>query len=117
MLLKQFKVRTFRSVDDSGWVKVSGVTALIGVNESGKTNLLLPLWKLNPARDGQIQPNSDYPKTMFATIKENPRGYCFIVADFCTTEHQDKVAEIAGIDQRSAKVVRVCRSFDVSVCS
>ena len=64
MKLARFRVTNFRSVEDSGWVDVDDVTALIGVNESGKTNLLLPLWKLKPACDGEIQPTSDYPKTM-----------------------------------------------------
>lgn len=112
MLLKRFRVKTFRSVDDSGWVEVSGVTALIGVNESGKTNLLLPLWKLNPAREGEIQPNSDYPKKMFTTIKDNPGRYCFVAAEFTTAEHQTDVAKIAGIDEKSAGVVLVRRFFD-----
>jgi len=56
MRLERFRVENFRSVDDSEWVDVDPVTAFIGVNESGKTNLLLPLWKLNPAREGQVQP-------------------------------------------------------------
>ena len=38
----------------SGWIEVDNVTSLIGTNESGKTNLLLPLWKLNPAKDGEV---------------------------------------------------------------
>ena len=37
MKLTKFKVTNFRSVDDSGWIEVDAVTALIGVNESGKT--------------------------------------------------------------------------------
>ncbi len=75
MKLKQFHVTTFRSVEDSDWIEADNVTALIGVNESGKTNLLLPLWKLKPARDGEIQPTSDYPKTMFGEIRSNPGDY------------------------------------------
>ena len=61
MKLTRFRVNNFRSVSDSGWLEADDVTALIGVNESGKTNLLLPLWKLKPAQDGEIQPTSDYP--------------------------------------------------------
>jgi len=38
MLLKSFRVLKFRSVDDSGTVETDGVTALIGINESGKSN-------------------------------------------------------------------------------
>ena len=112
MRLTRFKVTNFRSVDDSGWVDVDSVTALIGVNESGKTNLLVPLWKLNPVREGEIKPTSDYPKTMFGEIREDPGNYCFIVADFETGEHSTEVAEAAGIDEASARVVRVSRYFD-----
>ena len=48
MKLKKFRVTNFRSVEDSGWIDADDVTALIGTNESGKTNIILPLWKLNP---------------------------------------------------------------------
>ena len=112
MRLTQFRVTDFRSVGDSGWVEVDGVTALIGVNESGKTNLLVPLWKLNPAREGEIQPTSDYPKKMFGEIREDPAKYCFIAADFETGERRSQVAEVAGIDETAAGVVRVSRYFD-----
>ena len=53
MQVLAFRVRNFRSVEDSGWVNIDRVTALIGTNESGKTNLLLPLWKLNPANNSR----------------------------------------------------------------
>lgn len=114
MRLRRFRVTSFRSVDDSGWVEVDGVTALIGVNESGKTNLLLPLWKLNPAREGEIQPTSDYPKTKFGQIREEPREHRFITADFQAEDHQAALAEAARIDTASAEIVRVERYFDGS---
>ena len=43
MRLLAFRVHEFRSVDDSGWIEVDQVTGLIGTNESGKTNVLMPL--------------------------------------------------------------------------
>ena len=70
--LLRYRVSNYRSVVDSGWLDADRVTALIGVNESGKTNLLLPLWKLNPASEGGLQPTSDYPKALFATIRKFP---------------------------------------------
>ena len=51
MVLDSFRVTEFRSVQDSGWIDAEQITALIGTNESEKTNILLPLWKLNPADD------------------------------------------------------------------
>lgn len=43
MLLTGFQVESFRSIDKSEWIDVEDVTALIGTNESGKTNLLCAL--------------------------------------------------------------------------
>lgn len=114
MRLTQFRVTNFRSVNDSGWVEVDGVTALIGVNESGKTNLLVPLWKLNPAWEGEIQPTSDYPKTKFGEIREEPKEYCFVTADFEAGDKQSELAQVAGIDEKATEVVRVSRYFDGS---
>lgn len=46
--LTKFRIFNYRSVNDSGPVDVSKITALVGRNESGKTNLLLALHSLNP---------------------------------------------------------------------
>src|SRR5882762_6505633 len=80
--LQRFRVRNFRSVDDSGWVEVDNVAALIGTNESGKTNVLLPLWKLNPAKEGAIHPTSDYPRKKYTTFRHETVKPVFIEAIF-----------------------------------
>lgn len=57
MKLKEFRVREFRSVWDSGSVKVDeSVTCLVGKNESGKTALLTALYRTNPI----IPPHANY---------------------------------------------------------
>ena len=112
MKLTRFKVTNFRSVDDSGWIEVDAVTALIGVNESGKTNLLLPLWKLNPVRDGEIEPISDFPKTVFGEIRTEPGNHPFITAEFTTNDEVERIAQAAGITPDTARVVQVTRFFD-----
>ncbi len=48
MKLESFHVWNFRSINDSGSIDVSQITALLGRNESGKSNLLLALRSLNP---------------------------------------------------------------------
>lgn len=48
MKLESFRVWNFRSINDSGSINVSQITALLGRNESGKSNLLLALKSLNP---------------------------------------------------------------------
>ena len=49
MKLKLFRVQNFRSFLDSGWINCQDITAIAGVNEAGKSNLLKALWKLKPA--------------------------------------------------------------------
>jgi predicted ATP-dependent endonuclease of OLD family len=49
MELKKFRISNYRSINDSGEILVKKNTALVGRNESGKTNLLLALYSLNPA--------------------------------------------------------------------
>lgn len=48
MQLKKFRVENFRSIRDSGEIEIDKLTALVGRNESGKSNLLLALATLNP---------------------------------------------------------------------
>jgi hypothetical protein len=82
MQVLSFRVQDFRSVHDSGWIDVDRVTALIGTNESGKTNLLLPLWKFNPATDGEIDPIADYPRSKYNVIRNMKVKPTFISVKF-----------------------------------
>jgi ABC-type polar amino acid transport system ATPase subunit len=113
MKLLRFRVTDFRSVEDSGWIDLDKVTALIGVNESGKTNLLLPLWKLNPAYEGQIRPNADYPKQNFGEIRSAPDKYCFITADFSVAYHRRAASALwDGLVARSGS--SICGSHSLA---
>ena len=47
MKLSQARVVNYRSIDDSSWVRVDDVTALVGKNESGKTAFLQAIRKIN----------------------------------------------------------------------
>lgn len=113
MKLREFRVRDFRSVNDSGWIEFSDVTALIGTNESGKTNLLLPLWKFNPARDGEIQPTQDYPRARFNEIRQMESKPVFIETRFETTEAlRAALATATQHPAASFEVVEVARDYD-----
>lgn len=82
MILKRYKVENFRSVLDSGWVDCDNVTTLVGINEAGKSNLLLALWKLNPAREGSIDILHDMPVSKLSTYRKIPEKVKFITAEF-----------------------------------
>lgn len=112
--LRRYRVTNFRSVSDSGYLDLDRVTALIGVNESGKTNLLLPLWKLNPASSGEIKPVSDYPKALFGAIRSDPAAFQFISAEFDTGQGAEQLAELAKIPVEAAAMVCVGRNYDGS---
>jgi predicted ATP-dependent endonuclease of OLD family len=65
MKLKEFRVREFRSIWESGPVKVDDkVTCLVGKNEAGKTALLTALYRTNPIRPeaANFDETYDYPK-------------------------------------------------------
>ncbi len=73
MKLKEFQVTNFRNIIDSGPITVADLTALVGQNESGKSNLCEALWKLTPA-DGQAKfdINEDWPADRWG--KKDPNG-------------------------------------------
>lgn len=48
MQLTHFKVTKYRNVLDSGWIEVGNITAFVGQNEAGKSNLFEALYRINP---------------------------------------------------------------------
>jgi energy-coupling factor transporter ATP-binding protein EcfA2 len=113
MKLLKFRVTNFRSVEDSGWIETDSVTALIGTNESGKTNLLVPLWKLKPANDGEIDPIADYPRKRYNEIRSTQHKPIFIQAFFELAD--DLATQIAQVTDTSVEKVRtviVKRDFE-----
>ena len=113
MLLTKFRVTEFRSVQDSGWIDAEQITALIGTNESGKTNIMLPLWKLNPAAEGQIDLQDDLPRDKYHIYRNAPQKPIFIRAQYeLSTEEQGELAEIIQCDATAVSEVIVSRDFD-----
>lgn len=111
MKLRKFKVTNFRSVTDSGWIEASDVTALIGENEAGKTNLLLPLWKFNPSGNGEISLLDDMPRSRYAEMRKNPQDYDFIECIFELSNDERLIAERFGADKSKTETLRVVRDF------
>lgn len=88
MKLVRYCVMNFRSVKNSGWIDCDDVTTLVGVNESGKSNLLLALWKLNPARGGEIDILHDMPVSELSTLRNRKNEVSNI--DRCRVVYVDK---------------------------
>lgn len=65
MKLKEYRIREFRSVWDTGTIKVDDqTTCFVGKNEAGKTTVLTALYRTNPIRkaDAAFDETYDYPK-------------------------------------------------------
>ena len=48
MTLVEFKVTNYRNVRNSGWITVNDISAFVGQNEAGKSNLFEALYRINP---------------------------------------------------------------------
>ena len=113
LTMTAFRVVGFRSVDDSDWIETDGITSLIGTNEAGKTNLLLPLWKFNPARDGAIQPTSDYPRKSYNDIRNaNPKPVFVMVRFDVSDVLAGELSELTGSPASELKKAEVHCRFD-----
>lgn len=113
MILKKYKVENFRSVLDSGWIDCDNVTTLVGINEAGKSNLLLALWKLNPAREGNIDILHDMPVSKLSTYRKTPEEVKFITAEFELDDDAIKrIEDEVQCSLQGDKLVTVTRFYD-----
>jgi predicted ATPase len=62
MKLTRFRVQKYKCILDSGWVRVSNLTVLVGKNEAGKTSLLEALNKFNPFNPEPYSIPRDWPR-------------------------------------------------------
>lgn len=111
--LTKFRVQNFRSIKDSNWIDAENVTCLVGTNESGKTNLLLALWKLNPANNEPIVPLVDYPRKKYHNYSSTGGEEIFISAQFEVSKSvAEKLAQITGWHQSLVNEVIVSRRYN-----
>jgi len=71
MKLTRARVVNYRSIDDSSWVDIDDVTALVGKNESGKTAFLQAIRKINSiSGDEDGFTIRDYPRKGYIKYKK-----------------------------------------------
>lgn len=111
--LIKYRVQKFRSIEDSGWIETDKVGCLVGTNESGKTNILLALWKLNPANKEPINPLTDYPRKLYHTYSNTNGSETFISAEFEISDHLAiKISELTGWHYSLMKKVVLSRLYN-----
>ena len=95
MKITRARVNNYKSIDDSSWVELEDVTALVGKNESGKTAFLQAIRKINSISGADDEFDiHDYPRKGYIRYKriheENP---CIVAqAEFELSE--EEVSEI-----------------------
>jgi hypothetical protein len=99
---------------DSGWIDCDNVTSIIGVNEAGKSNLLLALWKLHPARDGKIDLLADLPRGLYSDLRDSCQDIQFIEAIFDITEDPllKTLIGLTGASSEELQTISLSRRYD-----
>ena len=101
MKLSRFKVTNFRNVHDSGWINVNKVTALVGQNESGKSNLCEALYKLNPfQQDAKYNIDEDWPADKWGE-KDSNRDSRVCEAEF-VIDDEDEIRDLCNLTTENA---------------
>ena len=112
MKIKRFRVTHFRSVFNSGWINCDDVTTLVGINESGKSNILLALWKLNPVRGGEIDLLHDLPVSLLSDLRNKKNQTLFIEAIFEIGDSNVEISEELGINISAVEELYIGRFYD-----
>ena len=91
MRLVKAHVTYYRSVEDSGEFEVEpDVTCLVGKNESGKTNIVQALFRVNPVEPAAFDDVIDFPARMTARKRDFKPGAMIpaVVATFRYTDEE-----------------------------
>ncbi len=83
--LKAFRIENYRSIEDSGWIPVGELAALVGVNEAGKSALLRALSKLKPSDKEEFDSQHEFPRHRFAAEYER-QDWRVVSAEFELTD-------------------------------
>ena len=115
MKLIKFRVKNYKTIDDTGWISSDQIGCLVGVNESGKTNVITALLKLNPV-DSSIKINAllDYPRSKYSSDKDKLDDIEFIEALFEFSEPlslSNEDGEAVG----TYKYLKVRKTYDESI--
>ncbi len=113
MELLRYRVFNFKSIIDSGWIECDKTTTLVGINESGKSNLLLGLWKLNPVLGGEIDPLHDLPVSKLSEYRNDLSNVKFISAEFkIPNDVGEDISNKLNIELIENGVVSISRYYD-----
>ena len=89
------------------------MTTLVGVNESGKTNILKALWKFNPVSEGKIDILHDIPVTKLSEFRNKIEQIKFISVKFdICNEDVRRLEELSDNTIKGLEYVIVSRYYN-----
>lgn len=93
MRLVRFRIKKYRSIEDSGSIDVDeNITTFVGINESGKTNVLRALKKINHVSDTEFNNLTEYPTWHY---RDEELDEVFVTATFkLNEEEKEKIRKI-----------------------
>ena len=115
MIITRARVNNYKSIDDSSWVNMEDVTALVGKNESGKTAFLQALRKINPiAGEEDIFSIMDYPRKGYIRYKKihdsNPA--IVVQAEFqLTSDEMEELESAFGEGVLGSNIVHISVNY------
>ena len=115
MKIKRARVTNYKSIDDSSWVALEDVTALVGKNESGKTAFLQALRKINSISGESDGFNiRDFPRKGYIKYKKIHEKSPLPVAQMEFELSDDEVKEIEsnfGEGVLKSNLVKVLKNY------
>ncbi len=117
MKLKSVQVTNFKSIEDSGVFSIDEITCLVGKNESGKSNLLQALYKLNPyeADKGKFDKDEDYPRRHLSEYAErHPEEDAVVITTKWELSEDDAkvVTDTFGPGALKSREVTISKGYD-----
>lgn len=113
MKLLDFKVTNYRNILDSGWIQIGDITAFVGQNEAGKSNLFEALYRINSFTPGEAYKiDEDWPVDDWGnkdpsaivcqarfTLKPEEIESLYDEADLLETEHVSEDEQAEGVKE------------------
>ena len=109
---KRFRVKNYRNIDDSGWIPLERVTALVGRNEAGKTTLLKALHKFHPAIEEPYNAQREFPRDRFTAEYRDGADWQVCLVEFELSEPFREELEAKLSSNHIPKTATFTRYYD-----